>query len=495
VIHKLIALVVIIITFSGASGNEQDITSRKFNETIDPNKALEMISNGIPISHSLINGSLDLNELSKDKNIIIELSQIDGNVNISHIDLKSQTSFKGTTFNGTATFSGDQFEDVASFGDTVFNGDANFYDLDFDKSAQFGYSTFSGNATFSNISFRGPANFLNANFTKNASFTNIMASKYLNFEKTIFNGDVTFTKLSVEEDTSFSNSVFHFARFLGACLNGDADFRGTNFSSGASFNQSKFNGTAKFLGSNFSNQSFFEGAEFLDEANFNEAQFQGNSIFKSAKFKDNVNFIGARFGNPIYETMADFSDAEFGERITMSNIFFYKTPKITSEFLLTNAKFSQLVVEWNSIKDNLKYDGPTYLALIKNFRELEQFEDSDNCYYEYRDIKQKDPARDGVLRFFDLISLLCCGYGVRLANTVISSIVLMFIFAVYFWFFERRIVDAISFSVMIFLQTPRSEKYSTMLDNYKYAVIAEQMLGWSMMAVFIVVLTRKLIIS
>ena len=235
----------------------------------------------------------------------------------------------------------------------------------------------------------------------------------------------------------------------------------------------------------------FDSTEFNGDTIFKRAQFGGNSSFYSAVIKGDTSFIKAKFGDN-KSTIANFSLTEFEGDTIMTDISFNSS---NSSISFNEAKISRLNIEWDQIKDNLEYDGSTYLALIKNFRELERFEDADNCYYTYRSKKQNDPSRRPDLKVLDFISLLSCGYGVSLTHTFGLSIVMMLLFAGWFWLFERNLVDAIHFSVIIFLQAPRSERYSSMMDRHNYAVIFEQMLGWCLMAVFMVVLTRKLILS
>jgi len=61
-----------------------------------------------------------------------------------------------------------------------------------------------------------------------------------------------------------------------------------------------------------------------------------------------------------------------------------------TDLSLNESNFELFHVRWDIIKDHLNYDGVVYLSLIKNFKDLEFFEDADNCYYQYRSLAQKD---------------------------------------------------------------------------------------------------------
>jgi len=69
--------------------------------------------------------------------------------------------------------------------------------------------------------------------------------------------------------------------------------------------------------------------------------------------------------------------------------------------------------------------------MIKSFKELEQFDDADNCYYDYRKWSQRNKPF-GWSKFSDYLAWISCGYGVRPSYTVFFSIFLIFLFAVLF---------------------------------------------------------------
>ncbi len=104
----------------------------------------------------------------------------------------------------------------------------------------------------------------------------------------------------------------------------------------------------------------------------------------------------------------NLNNAEFGGRIS-----------------LNNSDFSRLKTNWTTLKGPLYYNGQVYLALIKNFKEQEQFQDADGCYYDYR-----HKSKDGWL---DYLSWISCGFGVRPKYTVFLSTALILIFGVIFW--------------------------------------------------------------
>ena len=89
---------------------------------------------------------------------------------------------------------------------------------------------------------------------------------------------------------------------------------------------------------------------------------------------------------------------------------------------LHNANIARLEVRWPTICHHLTYDGAAYLSLAKNFRNLEWFEDADDCYYHYRRMSQSGKTlifREKMLikinwsKLLDTVAWISCGYGVR----------------------------------------------------------------------------------
>lgn len=89
-------------------------------------------------------------------------------------------------------------------------------------------------------------------------------------------------------------------------------------------------------------------------------------------------------------------------------------------------------VDWTSLKDALVFDGPTYIKLIKNFREMEQFGDADDAYYQYRRLSQADKEWS-FSKLGDIFMWLTCGYGVKPQYTIILAVMMILIFTIIYW--------------------------------------------------------------
>lgn len=100
-------------------------------------------------------------------------------------------------------------------------------------------------------------------------------------------------------------------------------------------------------------------------------------------------------------------------------------------------------VSWASLENSLVFDGLTYVKLVRNFRNLEQFDDADAAYFQYRKYCQaenpwislhEESPWISFPKVGDIFMWLSCGYGVKPSYTVGSSIfVILFFSAIYLW--------------------------------------------------------------
>jgi hypothetical protein len=323
-----------------------------------------------------------------------------------------------------------------------------------------------------------------------------------NFEKTEFYADVTF------QATSFNkSSIFRKAKF-----NKSADFLAANFKGNADFSQALFLGKdANFKRSKFKENTSFFMAEFdTSTIDFESSEFDKPITFLSAKFSGKVNFAMSRF-----KELADFRFAEFENDADFSGTRFDK--KID----LTGLRFTSIRLSWDSIKDKLICSGPTYISLIKNFKEMEQFEDADNCYVRYRDWK-RETRKWGWPLLADYLAWLSCGYGIKWQNAVLSAISIIMLFGIYFESnhivnviynftmkrktdsfrmeeFKQSLKMSIWLSAMILLSLPAEwypygkAEYTRLVKVHLISSIFERLIGWSLMLLLIGTLTRLMV--
>ncbi len=258
-----------------------------------------------------------------------------------------------------------------------------------------------GDVNLGNSIFQEPVNFEGTNFTEEAWFPGAN-----------FSGSASFWKANFSDYANFGWAKFSgFANFGWANFSDYANFGWAVFSGSAGFSSAVFNGSANFCWANFSGYAEFREVEFHGDADFGYARFSGSANFRWAVFSSSASFSSAVFSG---------SDADFG-RAVFSGVLY-----------LSGLDFTRLYIDWRSIESPV-CDGVTYSKLVKNFKELEQFEDADRCYYDYRKWRQGRKNWFYWSKYIDVLALLTCGYGVRPGYTLAWSFVLIPLFGIAFW--------------------------------------------------------------
>ena len=414
--------------------------------------------------------------------------------------------FTDARFCDNAFFTGVHFYEGAYFGGSRFKGTAKFSrEVRFDGTAKFGEAKFKGDAIFSGAQFNGYAGFYTTRFRKKSFFDQVEFLKRAEFEKIHFWGITSFSLARFHEDVSFS-----YSKFLE-----DKDKSHTS----VDFDHAIFHGDADFVDVRFLK---YKRVNFMNSVFNGEANFEGETVFL-----EDADFKGAKFKGDVYFYSTDFKKM----------------------LLLRGANFNRLrVPSWSSIKDKIDCDGPAYLLLVSSFKKLEQFDNADDCLYDYREWRRTSndvskEKRSNWSKLYDFISHYSCGYGVRLRFP------LAWIFGSVFGFgilysnmyqinpINSIILDSIKISALTiifvlgkiskfdyldsYLTSIFDQTYNTLIqtiyyfgDNiylstliftgqtpvnfqpvgaWKYAVMFESVLGYLFLALFVVVLARKLI--
>lgn len=371
-------------------------------------------------------------------------------------------------------------------------------------------------------------------------------------------GDINFAnalfKNDFEMSVDFTNTIFH----------GRVNFHSTSFCNGADFIDTEFHRKANFSESKFYSAVFTE-AKFHEYADFRKAKFYENAIFDGIQFHNYANFVKAcfkivaSFHWAFFGDYANFSGARFKKKANFDRTRFkddidFRKAIFDTDLSLKESNFERFHVRWDIIKDHLIYDGAVYLSLIKNFKDLEFFEDADNCYYKYRLLAQKDkkwyPSTNKYIDFIvkicneiesywiiidndlispcstyppftwiyrfnwsklsDQISRISCGYGVKLLPIILWLIGLPLIFAIFYYIFRGVIIiggsenatkttnpinlsmaESFYFSLMNMIGKPPTGFNS--IGGWKYITMMESLLGYFLLALFVVILVKKLI--
>ena len=210
-----------------------------------------------------------------------------------------------------------------------------------------------------------------------------------------------------------------------------------------------------------------------------------------------MSFSGdAYFGYVGFSGDAFFNFAKF-DRVDFSNTKFTKIS-------LYEADFDSMKVDWSSLEKVLVFDGPTYIKLIKNFREIEQFEDADAAYYQYRRLSHAN-KKWSYSKLNDVLAWVTCGYGVKPHYTIGLGVAIILLFSLIYWRGNgiRRLKeiegdnnrvsfwDALYFSMVTFTTVGFGDWYPA--DRYRVLVMIEGFVGWLTLALFLVTLANVMI--
>ena len=437
--------------------------------------------------------------------------------NFGETTFREDADFTGTRFSGTANFKLATFDRAASFWKAAFLNDANFQGAKFAGYASFQSAVLSGNADFRGASFGEELNMEFARFQGNVVFLGSSISGNANFFRVQLN-NVNFIDAVLKGDVQFREAVFGESSFMGSHFQGDANFSRARFQGVVIFEEAIFGGAAQFLDAVFSMDSDFRHVRFCGDTSFSSSEFLARAHFDSADFQEDASFQGTQFMDTAY-----FTGAIFRRNLTLANakiqVMRLSDASFAGQISLHNAEFIRLEARWPNLCDHLIYDGAAYLALTKNFKNLEWFEDADDCYYHYRRMSQSGKSiiirADGETKInwskiLDSLAWISCGYGVRPRYTIFLSCFLILLFAFLFWQGKGIVVEPLNgsgtslggqenltfldnlyFSAMVFTAKTQVKWYP--VSTYRYIATIESVSGWLLLALFLVTLGRTMI--
>lgn len=487
-----LAVFLIVVTLAGLSSADPDTLEKKVpdpaGQTISSEQILSEIRSGGSVSYHnvTVTGYLDLSSLDGplEETVAITGSRIVGPANFEGVTFGRPVSFSATRFEDNVSFRKARFLEDASFEAAKFSGETDLRDCRFSGLAAFTMAEFQKDVSFANARFSGDTIFLGSKFLENVSFDFAQFSQLASFWGAQFSRGTGFTNSQFDGISNFGNTGFlGNTSFAATRFNGDVIFRAARFSNGTTFGLASFGGFADFANVDFEVVAFFGLAKFADNAHFTEARFRKGLILEGSRFYS-----------------MQLENAVFGKGAQLN---------------LNNSDFSKFMVRWDTIDDLLVFNGAAYLALVKNYKNLEWFDDADNCYYQYRRISQElEPW--GWTKFVDMIAWASCGYGVRVSYTIFWCIFTIVFFgaALYAGNGMRKfefegleiaggsarvvpgnrvsLIDALYFSTAMFT-TSQAPVNTYPVGFYRHLAMLEGILGWFFLGLFVVVLSGMLI--
>ena len=421
------------------------------------------------------------------------------NASFDGVTFAKDAVFWGTTF-ANASFEKTAFQGQADFANTSF-GNTSFTAASFAQPVVFNGALFRDNVSFEDARFGMDAFFNEARFMANAYFNYSNFDSYSYFAPAQFLGDALFSDVDFSGASDFSAAPFAaMAKFFQSRFN-IAGFSDAVFSGPAQFGLASFSGLSSFGSALFADEAVFSLARFSDAAYFSGAVFQKDALFGLTKFQDVASFQSARFDGDL-----NFKSGSISTMLLEKAIY-----GRDCRIILNDTYFARFKAHWNEIEEHVVWEPGAYLALVENYRRLGWSGDQDDCYYQYRRLDQ-DHKGWGWSKAIDLLAWLSCGYGVRPGYAVAWSLLTILAFGLIFWSGDgirrsakplhepaeedsvpERVTmrNALFFSTMVFLsQGPIN---FLPVGQHRYIVILEGILGWLLLALFLVTLGRVMI--
>ena len=445
---------------------------------IPASQLLDQIGEGMPVYYDnvIIVGNLNLSSLNK----------VTNSLEIINSTIIAKSNFEGVTFEKDAVFWGTSFRN-ANFDNTTFSANADF-----------------SNSSFLNVSFQG------AVFNHPVFFDGAKFHESVNFEDSLFQKDTFFNGAWFLGDADFNYTRFsYYSYFVGTKFLWNAHFSDVKFGGFLDFNSANITHDANFLRSEFQDASFddvfvgglaqfgltrfyrltsIESSLFAGEADFNLARFDDSVSFSKTSFKDNAFFGGIKL-----DRFLNFISANFEKKLVLKASLIHivllenATFRREAEVVLDDADIAILRAPWNSIGDHIKYNGAAYLALVKNYKALEWFSDSNDCYYTYRKLgAEHEPLSP--MKLLDYLAWIFFGFGVKPEIPLGWSVSIVLVFGTIYWsrksirkFIRIETINMVPFKDERYeaqIETTLIEKPITLIDPFLFS-LANFTSGWT----------------
>ena len=316
--------------------------------------------------------------------------------------------------------------DTTDFKNVTFKGYADF------KDAEFG-----GYADFSNTKFKGTADFRNAKFKGEATFFYAVIGGYAIFIDVIFSKKVNFTNVTFKEK-----------------FEGHADFFKAEFKGKAYFNDVKFERNANFKRATFEGKTYFRQATFKGDANFDNAELIGKFLFIPIK-SETIIFKNTYFSDNV-RIKADMSKCSFVnsniERVDMTDSSWMRDDKPNNSLSALFEWFKNRVglskpsiIIWEEhqgeLKSNWKELEGIYRRLKQSYQKSGDYGTAGKFYFQEMECIRKQLGYFH-RQFQNVFYRGLCGHGEKPFNVVLISIIIIFAFAISYFYYGIEINEA-----------------------------------------------------
>jgi len=169
---------------------------------------LKIVGSEMVIINSIFENNVDFSKTQFKKTLDFRLTSFLNISDFTNANFSGDADFWGANFSGDADFWGADFGGYTKFAGAKFGGDADFEDADFYDDTNFKYVVFGGDAYFKDADFYANADFRTANFSGNASFFSADFYANADFQTAKFGGDADFKHMDFRRDIFFDNQVY-----------------------------------------------------------------------------------------------------------------------------------------------------------------------------------------------------------------------------------------------------------------------------------------------
>lgn len=452
--------------------------------------------------------------------------------------------FNRTTFS-KANFSHTVFEDEVFLCDSTFEGKCDMVDMSFEH-AEFGKTTFKSEVNFRGSEFSELADFSNATFGGKALFSHAKFNKGANFRNASFMGNANFERATFSQDGFFNEAIFHkkvdfdWSKFLCNAdfrrvgFKGPVEFQDADVSAGAHFNYAVFEGCCDFQKSNFFKFNCIR-AEVSEVFDFKDVKVEESVDFSETVFILDANFSGTKIGaGALFEKVqferSDFSSTTFGGEVDFNDALFrwraiFQNAKFEGTICLLATFSNGAEIEWDQIegekgkgtrirnsvdpkneKDHLRASDE-FGRLKRIFESNNDYDAMDRAYELFQHHKNYGSSKLLPLQWINAFFLkFCTGYGTRPLRVLLASLGVIAIFAIIYaavggQMFRPDEIQPVGscdwdfylyFSLTTFFAGGVEGVHPDFEGWVKMLVAAETIMGYLLMALFVVMLTRKL---
>lgn len=414
---------------------------------------------GLPETSKVVTSPIRINDSTFDGSITCDNMIFNKIIDLSGSNFSKNVHLRGATFNSYVDFSNSIYNSTADFSHSTYN-EAVHLSGKYNGTADFSYSRYNDDAYFS-------SDFSSSKYIPGSTYNGLAY-----FSKSTYNGPAYFWNSDYNDYVGFHDSTYNASVYFSHFVPGPGYF-----------SYSTYNGKADLTGSTYNGKADFSGSTFNKEAWFWDSTYNGDVDFRDTNFKGSAEF--------------------FVEGFPGSSIF-------RSYLLLTRAHFSNLIIHWNDVNSLICEDGTTYLSLIKNARDSEQFEASDGIYYQYRVWRQTQRSWSDWSKYSDMAAWASCGYGVKPRYTFFFALGILLVFGFPYLYFMRKndyfrkmglkqqLSESFWFSAMVLLSVPNElypeKSYKNYASKIRYNLpVLERLIGWGLLIVFINTMSRVMI--